>query len=84
MSEAILRYKLPEDHEEFDTVLQAGEMKAALWAIGEEIFRPARKHGYPERDIGELVTKIGPDAEELIGLLEKKFYDIIHENNISL
>lgn len=79
-----ISFNLPEEREELATTLQASSMSIALWDISNEIFRPARKHGYSEEEIRLLCEKIGEDAETLIGLLEKKFYAILEENDVKL
>lgn len=80
-----LRFKLPEEHEEFEIAQKGGDYKFALWDIGQQVFRPARKHGYAEDDIRELIQKIGEeDATKLIGLLEQKFFEILDSRGIEL
>jgi hypothetical protein len=82
MPKAKLIFNLPEEQEEFDTVSKAGDFKSALWDVAQEVFRPARKHGYSDTKIQkELEDK---DAFELVGLLEAKFYEILSQHNIEL
>lgn len=88
---ASLVFTLPEESSEFETAVKASDMKVALWGIGQEIFRPARKHGYNDHRIQQLLELIddkmgqdNPGATELIGMLEQMFYDIINERNIDL
>jgi hypothetical protein len=62
----------------------------ALFNIANEVFRPARKHGYPEGKINKLLDECGETEEghsrgvELIGELETKFYEILEDNGIDL
>lgn len=81
---AILEFVLPEDQTEFDTAVKAMDMSIAIHDIGQEVFRPARKHGYPDPQIANLLLKI-PDhmGEDLIGLLEEKFYEILNERDVA-
>ncbi len=79
---AILEYDLPEDREDFDRASKAWSMAIALDEIRNEVFRPARKHGYSDIKIAELIAKNPEDSEELIGLLEEKFYEIMRENGL--
>jgi len=94
-----LQFNLPEEEQDFLLATKAGAMSAALWEIGQEIFRPARKHGYSDTQIQELITKLdglvekpqeftldGParDATDLIGLLEQRFYQILQDHEVSL
>jgi hypothetical protein len=89
---AILEFNLPEEQSEFDLATRAGNMHAALWDIAQEIFRPARKHGYNNQDIqaalnhtDTVTTPEGYGAgTELISQLEKMFYEILEEHKIDL
>lgn len=97
MPKATLTFTLPEEQNEFETATKAGDFHSALWEISQEIFRPARKHGYPDQRIEQLVDVLNKTevqahdcdmlvggGTELISLLEKKFYDILSERNIDL
>lgn len=92
MPKATLSFKLPEEHEEFETATKSADYKNALWDIGQEIFRPARKHGYSDEKIQELLNKLDEiktsegygSGTELVSLLEQKFYDILNVKNIEL
>lgn len=90
MPKAILEFNLPEEQEEFDTAVKAIDYKLALWDIAQDIFRPARKHGYPEERIQKLLLKIDEgtledgQGTELVALLEEKFYEILREKGIEL
>lgn len=81
MPSATLRFKLPEEREEFDTAVRAGAMATAIWETGQEVFRPARKHGYSDPTIAALLEKCGDFGTELVSALEQKFYEILRENN---
>lgn len=87
MSEAILKFTLPEEIEEFNAARTGGMAHAALSEISQEIFRPARKHGYSDEDISNLIKKINKKcgegvAEELISNLESKFHDILDNRGL--
>ena len=79
MPRAYLSFNLPEDKEDFETASKAINYKLALFEIQQEIFRPARKHGYSDEHLHNLVEK-NKDAVEIIGILEQKFYQILNEN----
>jgi len=83
MPTGVLRFKLPEEEVEFELAQRAGDFNGAISDIANEVFRPARKHGYGDEDINELVKRIGDDAYTLIGLLEKKFFGILEDRDIS-
>ena len=89
---AILEFNLPEEQSEFDMAARANSMHAALWDMAQEIFRPARKHGYNNQDIqatlnhaDTVTTSEGYGAgTELVSQLEKMFYEILEEHKIDL
>ena len=60
-----LEFNLPEEQEEFDRTQQAGKMHAAFWDIGNDLFRPARKHGYSESHIQGLIERLDLTIERL-------------------
>jgi hypothetical protein len=85
MSEVVIKFTLPEEQEEMRLAMTAGEMHSALWDIAQEVFRPARKHGYPQREIQEALDKCNEgEGEELVHLLERRFYEILEEHGIKL
>jgi hypothetical protein len=52
--------------------------------IRDQVFRPARKHGYCDIAINDALHKCGGNGEELIGELESKFFDVISEAGVQL
>ena len=54
----ILEFNLPQEQEEFDAAAGAGKLSAALFDVRQQVFRPARKHGYSRADIQQLVEKL--------------------------
>lgn len=95
---AILEFNLPEDQSEFELASKAGKMHSALWDIAQEVFRPARKHGYSNVQVQGVLDKANESVvvtgdefkyetgtgDELIHQLEKLFYQILEERNIDL
>lgn len=76
----------PLNKDEMDTIknmLNAEDMQFALSEIHNNVFRPARKHGYSDRKIQDLLDKT-EDGEEIIGLLEEEFFRILNEYNITI
>ncbi len=57
--------------------------KNALREISEQIFRPARKHGYSDQDLQTLLEK-SKHGHELIAALEEIFHNIVNEYDIKL
>ena len=58
MAKATLTFNLddPEDKANFKKAANANEAYLALWSIAQEIFRPARKHGYSGAQLNENNT----------------------------
>lgn len=96
---ATLSFNLPEERDEFETAVNAGKYKGALWEISQRVFRPARKHGYGDSGIQMLLDKadvctvplkFGEDTyevgvgTELVSQLEKLFYEILQEVGVEV
>jgi len=91
---ATLEFDLNDQDEamEYARVTSATSAYLALHEIGNDIFRPHRKHGYNGK-IQELIDQC-PDIEvngekvsagsEIVSLLEDMFHDIIEKNNINM
>ena len=79
---AILTFNLPEDQREFDRAVKGDDAHIALYDIGQQVFRPARKHGYPEQELQKLLEQ--PGVIEAIEYLEAKFYGIINDHMLNL
>lgn len=62
---ATLEFNLPEEQEEFQNAAQAGKMSSAFWAIGNDVFRPARKHGYSDQRLHDLLFFLDQAAAAL-------------------
>lgn len=68
MPKATLAFSLPEEQSEFDTAIQGGRARSALWDI-DQACRSLIKHGEPtpgERDLAERIRAMIP-AELLEG-----------------
>lgn len=99
MAKASIHFNLPEEMQEFHDAVHAADYKLALWEIAQEIFRPARKHGYADAaiqkildktdeavvvaDVGGIMYEVGAGSE-LVNMLERKFYEILREKGIEL
>ncbi len=84
--QAILKFKLPEEQEEYELAVNGGKANAALFDVRQEIFRPARKHGFSDKKIQDLIERLDAHANpetgdngatHLISLLEDKFSEIL-------
>jgi hypothetical protein len=67
---------------EFRQHVDGPKAHRALWEIGQQIFRPARKHGYNDRKLNEYLEK--DEVFEAIGRLEEMFYDIIEQYDVDI
>ena len=84
----------PDDRNEHHMAVHGKAAYGTLCQVIEDIFRPARKHGYGDKHIEALIEKCGAftDAEgeesnaglELLWQLETRFRDILEENGIDL
>jgi hypothetical protein len=88
MPTATLKYKLPDEDYEFYCATSGANALLALWTIQQEIFRPARKHGYSDPKLHKMIEE-APEGQgnticEAIGILEEKFCEILNEYNIDL
>lgn len=74
---AILEFNLPEDREDFEIYRKAIDMSITLDDLGNEVFRPARKHGYGGLHAQRLNELIEDEkVAEAISLLEELFYEV--------
>jgi hypothetical protein len=82
---AILHFDLSkeDDREDYKSAMQGANAKRALWEIANEVFRPARKHGYSDQTI-QMLVDVNPEGAELISKLEKKFYEILEEHEVDI
>lgn len=92
---ATLEFDLPEDKDDLLLALNATKYTIALEEIGNQVFRPARKHGYLDVNIQSLIekgdeVKVEIDgisygvATELVSQLEKLFYEILEREGIKI
>jgi len=90
----ILEFDLeePDARDAFKRAVLADDAYMVLNEISDEIFRPARKHGYPDRRIQNYINDLDQklrDGEqnpilEVLSLLEENFRDILIEHGITL
>lgn len=78
--------------EEALAAINGWRKQAAIDEVGNEVFRPARKHGYGDTEINTIlahldglceqdVTPEGLWARDLIHALERKFWEIMNDTN---
>lgn len=66
MTDITIKFRMPDDKSEFENAIKGGAAIAAIETVWNDVFRPARKHGYPDPKIQNLLTLI----DELIDKLE--------------
>ncbi len=69
---ATLTFNLPEEQEEFKLATKGSEAHGAIHEIGQEVFRPARKHGYPDHKIQALITRLDDLARKAAGYVDSE------------
>ena len=72
-----------DDRESLKEMMQASRMSLALWMIANDVFRPARKHGYSDTELSQLI-EANPVISHAISILEQKFFEILEEQSIKL
>lgn len=81
----VLSFQLPEEREEFELAQKSGALAAALFEIRNEVFRPARKHGYSGK-LGEFLNSLNEKDQDLvreaIGMLEVEFSRVCEDNGV--
>lgn len=65
MSEVTFKFQIPEERDELDTYLKAEDFRSSLWDISQEVFRPARKHGYSDPRLQLLIEKLDEQVAQL-------------------
>lgn len=69
-----------DDYAELGHYVKGPAAHAALYEISQEIFRPARKHGYGDPRLETLAE----GNEDLIEKLEAVFWRIVNERDLEL
>ena len=79
----------PEDERTLKLMFNAKNMAMAFWDISNELWRPARKHGYSDQNISKFFSQDLPEKElneriELVAALEEKYRGILHDYGVYL
>jgi hypothetical protein len=74
----ILKFNLEEPRTQKDFILatKANLLLLTIDEIWNQCFRPAFKHGYGNREIQDLIDKIGQDAIDLIRLIGEEYQGV--------
>lgn len=83
MPNVSITYTLPEEDAEMKLAINAASYREALYKVSQEIFRPARRHGYNNAKLQALMND-NPASHEIVGMLEDMFYEIVKEEGIEL
>jgi hypothetical protein len=78
---AILEFDLnePDDDRHHKMCVDARDMSVFLWDVEQQVFRPARKHGYEASTIGKRLNELldtNGGVVEAIGLLEDLYFNL--------
>jgi len=68
--------------EELLSLLNSDNLSSALQEIQLRVFRPARKHGYSNKYISNILNALGDDGASLVEALEEEFIQILTERNL--
>ena len=79
-----MTFNMPDDASEHTLAMKASDLYLCLWDTTQEVFRPARNHGYSDAAITKCLEQCGEHGEELVGLLEGKFHEILSERGVNL
>ena len=69
---------------ELKRMMKATDAYIALWEIAQQVFRPARKHGYSQPNIQKLLDETDEAGYELVGELEQLFYQLLEDKQIDI
>jgi len=84
-----------DDRGAFLRAAKADRAFSALWEIAQNVFRPARKHGYSNPELNQMIDDCGDyynkeygcecgRGAEVISQLEDMFYRILEEEGVNL
>ena len=80
----ILEFNLDEyeDKEMFYLANKSGNMKSAIDDVWNKCFRPAFKHGYNDKDLQNLLDRLGDDGYDLIDKISQIYNKVLEENGV--
>lgn len=78
MPVAILKYKLPEETEEFELAQKAGSYSHVLWQLSQEFFRANIKYGLQKEVKDKVIAEMyDKDTQDKIAKLDQELVDTI-------
>jgi hypothetical protein len=86
MKKVMIEFEIDSEYDRIavNECLNADKAYIVLKEITGKLFRPARKHGYPNKAIEDLRTEIGDKADDLIFELEKMYNELISDAGVVL
>lgn len=97
MPKATLEFNLPEEQEEYDITMRAGNFSHSLWEFDQEFLRANIKYGIQEATVDAVMAELtgflqedGKDvsrkvvaviAEAALEVARTQLYEIMNENN---
>jgi hypothetical protein len=70
--------------EELALIMNRQGMHIALRDILDQIFRPARKHGYSYHADYMNIEKWSDETHKVVEQLEQRFHEILNENDVEI
>jgi hypothetical protein len=84
LKECVLSVDLGDPDEESALLqcIKARDAFIALGAVREDLFRPARKHGYKDKRLQDLFIQNEEAIAEFVYELERRFNEILSDNRL--
>jgi hypothetical protein len=79
---ATLEFNLEDEfgREELNDALNGSKYRCQIDDIWMQVFRPYRKHGYPDQHINEILEKMGEDGDKLMEYLIGRYFEAIDDD----
>lgn len=74
-----MRFKMPEQREEFENAHNGSKYRAQVDDIWDKVFRPFYKHGYGDSEFDKLLDKNHEVASEIFEKLSDIYHKILRE-----
>ncbi len=58
MTKHVVEFTMPDDQYDLETFMNGPKLEGLIHRVEQEVFRPARKHGYSSKGIQELISSI--------------------------
>jgi len=81
MPKAILEFNLPEENEDFDLAREGWRYHNQIEEIWQKVFRPYRKHGYPNLKLNKVIEDNPEVAEVIIESLIEIYQEVLRDDD---